>query len=224
MKLPKLAVTRVSFFIKNMETIPEEFGFEINPICKICNSPHKPDIDRMLMEGVKTRRIIEYCQFINPDTGRARVVGNEMALKKNLCNHKKHITIDQTKIVEQAQMKSMTLYKNKVEGEISIARASELAQGRMIDVLSDATSDLTMQELAIPVQLHQKERSVKVEESAMQLELAKFINGNKNEKLKPGGADEIKGLADTIRNAEKCLRNIDAEIRAIAGGGEAARS
>ncbi len=205
-----------------METTPEEFGFEINPICKICNSPHKAEIDRMILEGIRTANVIDFCMGTNV-FGEQRIPGERKAILKNIRNHKKHINIDRAKIVEEAQASSMVLYKNKVEGEISIERASKLAQGRMIDKLSNAGEDLTMQDLSIPIQLHQKERSVKVEENAIQLELAKFINGNKNEQLNGGGADEIASLADTIRNAERCLRNIDAEIKAIAGGGEAAR-
>ncbi len=217
--LPAPTKTSINLIAKNMEDIsPEEFGFTINPACKICNSVYKPEIDKMLLDEVKTSRIVDFCTVIDPSTGKQRISGTKKAIKRNLLRHKKHIAIDKSKI-EEAQKKSMVLYKAKVKEEITLEKAKQIATQRMIDQLSDASKDFSISELAIPISLEQRERSVKVEEDSVKIAFAKFLKQNNDEKEGGVATDKIKSLENTIREAERTLARIEKEIRLIEGAG-----
>ena len=96
------------------EITPEEFGFEIHPRCKICNSSYKLAIDKMILEGVNPNRIAEFCMLPDSYTKKQRVVGSLETLRRNIMRHKKHIPIDRT-LIEEAQRKSMVLYQGKIK-------------------------------------------------------------------------------------------------------------
>lgn len=200
-------------FEKAIEEIPiEELGFEIHPTCKICNSPYKLEIDKMILQGVMLSRIVDFCIVVNPKNNKQRITGTAEVIRKNIYKHKKHITIDKSKI-EEAQQKSMILYKAKVKEGVSLETAKQLATQRMVDDLNDDDKEFTMNDLAIPIGLEQRERSVKVEEGALQINFAKFIKSNNpNEQI---SGDEVKGLENSIRELNKRISKIGEEIRSI---------
>ena len=68
------------------EIVPEEFGFVIHPTCKICNSIYKPEIDKMILEGVAPSRIVDFCMIIDPENNKQRIAGSENAITKNVYN------------------------------------------------------------------------------------------------------------------------------------------
>lgn len=192
----------------------EELGFEIHPTCKICNSPYKLEIDKMILQGVMLSRIVDFCMVVNPENNKARIAGTAEVVKKNIYKHKKHITIDKSKI-EEVQQKSMVLYQAKVKEEVSLEMAKKIATQRIVDNLSDGEKYFTLQDLAIPIRLEQKERSVKVEEGALQINFAKFIKSNNpNEQI---SGDEVKGLENSIRELNGRISKIGEEIRSIEG-------
>ena len=195
------------------EISPEELGFEIHPRCKICNNTYKLEIDKMILEGVNPKRIAEFCMLPDPYTGKQRVVGSLETLQRNIARHKKHIPINKTAI-EEVQQKSMVLYKAKVKENVSLEEAKKLATQRMVDQLADDNMDFEMSDLAVPINLEQKERSVKVEEGSLQINFAKFIKSDKNEQI-PG--NEIKSIEDSIRGINERISNIGREIRSIEG-------
>ena len=196
------------------EIVPEEFGFIIHPNCKICNSVYKPEIDKMILEGVMLSRIIDFCMIIDAETGKQRIAGEEETIKKNILHHRKHITIDKSKI-EEAQQKSMVLYQGKVKEEVSLEKAKKLATQRMVDQLANSKLGFTLSELAIPINLEQRERSVKVEEGALQINFAKFIKlNNKNGKIT---GNEIKSIKNSIRELNEKAERIGREIHSIEG-------
>ncbi len=199
------------------EIVPEEFGFTINPNCRICNSVYKPEIDKMIMDGVMLSRIVDFCMVIDPETGKQRVPGKKEHIKRSIVNHRKHITIDRSKI-EQAQEESMLIYQAKVKEEISLEKAKQLATQRMIDQLADAKRYFTLGELAIPITLEQRERSVKAEEDSVKIAFAKFITQSQNEERKRISPDEIKSLGNTIKQVEGDIKRITREIQEIERG------
>lgn len=113
----------------------------------------------------------------------------------------------------------MVLYKAKVKEEITLEKAKQIATQRMIDQLSDASKDFSISELAIPISLEQRERSVKVEEDSVKIAFAKFLKQNNDEKEGGVATDKIKSLENTIREAERTLARIEKEIRLIEGAG-----
>jgi len=200
---------------KNLiEITPDELGFTIHPTCKICNSVYKPEIDKMILDGVMISRIVDFCMTIDPETNKQRIAGTTKIIKRNIYNHKKHIYIDKSKI-EEAQQKSMELYQRKVKEEVSLETAKQIATQRMVDDLSDNRKKFTLQDLAIPIGLEQRERSVKVEEGALQINFAKFIKSSKqNEQI---SGNEIKSLENSIRELNERIANIGKEIQEIEG-------
>ena len=202
-------------FEKAIEEIPiEELGFEIHPTCKICNSIYKLEIDKMILQGVMISRIVDFCMIINPHNNKQRLAGTADVIKKNIYTHKKHITIDKSKI-EEAQQKSMVLYQGKIKEEISLEAAKKIATQRMVDDLNDSEKDFTLQDLAVPIGLEQRERSVKVEEGALQINFAKFIkSNNQNEQI---SGDEVKGLENSIRELNEQITRVGREIQRIEG-------
>lgn len=192
----------------------EELGFQIHPRCKICNSPYKLEIDKMLMEGVVNSRVVDFCLVINPRDNRQRVAGSPETILRGLQRHKKnHITIDDNRI-EEAQRKSLILYKAKVQEKVSLGMAKQIATQRMVDELSDDRNEFTLQDLAVPINLEQRERSVKVEEGALQINFAKFIKSNENEQI---SGNEVKSIENSIRELNERISDIGEEIRGIEG-------
>ena len=198
----------------DIDAAVEEFGFQIHPTCKICNSIYKPEIDKMILDGVTPARIAAFCTLIDPRDNKQRIPGSVAVVTKNIHTHRKHITIDKSKI-EEAQQSSMVIYKARVREEISLETAKKLATQRMVDQLSDAESEFSMQDLAVPINLEQKERSVKVEEGGLQLNFARFIKSDNNNEQISG--NEIKSLETSIQELRKGLENIGSEIRQIEG-------
>lgn len=195
------------------EISPEEFGFEIHPRCKICNNTYKLEIDKMILEGVNPKRIAEFCMLPDSYTGKQRVIGSLETLRNNIMRHKKHIPINKT-VIEEVQQRSMVLYKAKVKENVSLEEAKKLATQRMVDQLADNNMDFKMSELAVPINLEQQERSVKVEEGSLQINFAKFIKSDKNEQI---SGNEIKSIEDSIRGINERISNIGREIRSIEG-------
>lgn len=195
------------------EIVPEEFGFIIHPTCKICNSVYKPQIDKMILEGVMSSRIVDFCMIIDTENNKQRIAGTRSVITKNIYTHKKHIVIDKNKI-EEAQQESMIVYRGKVEENVSLEKAKQLATQRIVDQLSNSKLGFTLAELAIPIGLEQRERSVKVEEGALQINFAKFIKSNDNEKI---SGDTAKSIENSIRELNETISSVGREIRSIEG-------
>ena len=206
---------------KEIENITaEELGFEIHPNCKLCNSLYKLEIDKMIMDEVKTSSIVKFCMVVDPTNGKQRIAGSMEAITKNIFNHKKHLKIDKTEL-EEVQRRSMVLYKRKAQGEASLGVAKQLATERMVDELNNADNIFSLQDLAVPINLEQKERSVKVEEGALQINFAKFVKSNNNEQI---SGNEAESLKNSIRELNERIENVGREIRSIEGPREAVRS
>lgn len=205
----------------DIDAAVEEFGFQIHPTCKICNSIYKPQIDKMILDGVTPTRIAAFCSLIDSRDNKQRIPGSLKVITKNIYTHRKHITIDKGK-VEEAQQQSMVIYQARVKEEISLETAKKLATQRMVDQLSDAETEFSMQDLAVPINLEQKERSVKVEEGGLQLNFARFIKSDNNNEQISG--DEIKSLETSIGELREGLKRINSEIRQIEGAGGAEAS
>ena len=202
----------------DIDAAVEEFGFQIHPTCKICNSIYKPQIDKMILDGVTPARIAAFCTLIDSRDNKQRIPGSVAVITKNIYTHKKHITIDKSK-VEEAQQASMVIYKARVREEVSLESAKKLATQRMVDQLSDSENEFSLQDLAVPINLEQKERSVKVEEGGLQLNFARFIKSENNNEQIPG--DEVKSLKASIGELREGLKRINSEIRQIEGAGRA---
>ena len=170
----------------------------------------------MILDGVQPARIASYCTLADVRDGKQRIPGSEKVVTRNIHTHKKHLSIDRSQI-EAAQQKSTVIYKARVEEEISLERAKKIATQRMVDQLSDEENEFTLGELAIPINLEQKERSVKVEEGGLQLNFAKFIKLDNNNGQSSG--NEIKSIEDSIRKLSEDIGRIGSEIRQIEGVG-----
>ena len=200
----------------DIDAAVEEFGFQIHPTCKICNSIYKPQIDKMIFDGVAPARIAAFCSLIDSRDNKQRIPGSVEAITKNIRTHRKHLKIDRSKI-EEAQQTSMVIYQGKIREEVSLERAKKIATQRMVDQLSDVENEFSLQDLAVPINLEQKERSVKVEEGALQINFARFIKSeNNNEQI---SGDEIKSLKTSIRELSEGVRRIGSEIQQIEGPG-----